>query len=481
MTISRRTAIKSLAAIGAASGVAACAEVEQNQTSSELSKEQANKPSNELPKQSLAIPDEPNELLMNHANAVEEMQKAGVDLLICRDPINIQYLTNLRTTPEVLGMDGASYATLKSSEDKKPTFIGSRIQFYFDTPKTSVMDQLDFRFVGIPAEPDLYGKLEQAQDIINAPAAVFAMPKMHEEQPLSPLEARRLKQIERAFSELKATSEAAILAEILEADLPNKTIAIDDLMLRSVVEKSGLDVRIVDGERLVRRMRLIKSPLEIAYMRFSAEANSLAAKAAARSVRQGATFADVRKQFAITCAQYGTRAKFMMLDTHTPNLSRGEIKDGRSFLMDSVSAFENYHGDYGRTVCLGEPNKKMQRVIKGLSDTWDRVLPELKPGVSFEDIIKLTMRLFGETGLDVGYGVNPHNVGMHHHDDPTAFDFPLNYYKDNTTLREGMIISIDMPFLDVGLGGSAHLEDSVLITKDGPELINDPSDRVIII
>ncbi len=470
MTISRRSAIKGLATIGAASGLSSCAQPNEKAPST-----------SQLKQPTLSVPDEPDQLLLNHDNAVEEMQRAGVDLLICRDPVNVQYLTNLRTTPEVLGMDGVSYATLKASIDRKPTYIGSRIQFYFDAPKASVVEQLDFRFVGVPAEPDLYGQLKEASDIANAPAAIYAMPRMHDEQPLSPLESRRLKQIERAVTELKATSEAAILAEILETDLVNKTIAIDDLMLRSVIEKSGLDVRIVDGERLIRRMRLIKSPLEIDYMRFSAEANTLAAKAAARRVREGATFADVRKEFAKACTEYDTRAKFMMLDTHTPNLSRGEIKDGRSFLMDSVSAFEGYHGDYGRTVCLGEPNRKMQKVIAGLSATWDRVLPELKPGVTFNEIIKLTMKLYREVGLDVGYAVNPHSVGMHHHDDPNAVDFSLGYIKDNVKLQEGMIVSIDMPFLDVGLGGSAHLEDSVLITKDGPELINDPSDRVIVI
>ena len=472
MTISRRTAIKSLAAIGAASSVTSCAQ--RADSSSNIAEKNTTQAS-------LATPDEPDQLLLNLDNAVEEMQKAGVDLLICRDPVNVQYLTNQRSTPEVLGMDGVTFATLKASADRKPTYIGSRIQYYFDTPPAAITDQLDFRFVGVPAEPDLYGQLSEASDIVNAPAAVYAMPRMHEEQPLSPLESRRLNQIERAYTELKATSEAAILAEILDADLPNKTIAIDDLMLRAVIEKSGLDVRIVDGERLIRRMRLIKSPLEIEYMRFSAEANSLAAKAAARSVREGATFADVRKEFAKACADFGTKSKFMMLDTHTPNLSRGEIQDGRSFLMDSVSAFESYHGDYGRTVCLGEPNQKMKRVIDGLSKTWDRVLPELKPGLTFKGIIELTMKLYGEIDLDVGYAVNPHSVGMHHHDDPNSTEFSLGYTKDNVVLREGMIISVDMPFLDVGLGGSAHLEDSVLITKDGPELINDPSDRVIII
>ena len=53
--------------------------------------------------------------------------------------------------------------------------------------------------------------------------------------------------------------------------------------------------------------------------------------------------------------------------------------------------------------------------------------------------------------------------------------------KDNLQLVEGMIISVDLPMTETGFGGSAHLEDLVLITKDGAELINDGSDRVIIV
>eukprot|EP00903_Cladosiphon_okamuranus_P004349 g4347.t1 len=399
-------------------------------------------------------------------------------------------------------MDGSTYATLKASIDRKPTYIGSRIQYYFDSPKESVADQLDFRFAEMPAEPEAFGELQDAADIINAPAETFYMPRMHEEQPLSALESRRLDQVAKAATDLKASAEAAILTEILETDLPNKTIAIDDLRLRSVVEKSGLDLQIVDGERLIRRMRMIKSPLEIEYMRFAAEANSLAAKAAARSVREGANFNDVRNEFAKACAEQGTRAKFMMLDTHTPTLTEGEIKDGRSFLMDAVSTFEEYHGDYGRTVCLGEPNSKMQQVIDGLSATWDRVFPELKPGVTYRDIFELTMRLYGEVGLDVGYAVNPHNVGMHHHDEPNAIDFALGYTKDNITLQEGMIIrsnlkgvyylrdladaeaikkniKLDSKAVIIG-GGYIGLETAALLRKIGLEVcILETMDRVL--
>ena len=44
-----------------------------------------------------------------------------------------------------------------------------------------------------------------------------------------------------------------------------------------------------------------------------------------------------------------------------------------------------------------------------------------------------------------------------------------------------MVISVDLPVIDLGLGGSAHLEDLVLISKDGATLLNSAENRVIIV
>ena len=480
MDISRRSLIGTIAAAGATAGLSACGN--PNNTNSQTTEAKEAKENTPSILNGPSIPAEPVGLLLNHENAVLEMQKAKVDLLICSDPVNVQYLTNTRATSSLIGVDGVDYAVLSSSIDKKPTYLGSRIGYYFDAPEPSVADQLDFRFAGIPAEPEIFAALTEAADIIKAPAKEFGMPRVHDANAFSSLEKRRLDQVERAFTELFASLEAAILAEILGANLEHKTIAIDNALLRAVIKKTGLDIKIVDGERLIRRMRMIKSPAEIEFMRFAAEANCLAAKTAARSIREGANFRDMRHVFSSTCSQLGTQFKYLMLDTHTPALAEGEFKDGRSFLMDAVSTFHEYHGDYGRTVCLGEPNKKMQEVIDGLSWVWDRIFPELTPGKTYLDIYGLANKLFAETGVDVRYAVNPHNVGMHHHDEPNAVDFSLTFAKDvNIELQENMVVSIDMPVLDVGQGGSAHLEDSVLITKDGPQFINDPKDRFIVV
>lgn len=476
MTVSRRSILKGIAAAGAVASTASCVESEAPSEKSTV----AAAGSNPAPANGLELPAAPNQLILNYENAIREMSNAGVDLLLCADPVNVYYLTNHQAVTAKIGMDGLTYASLSASSDSKPTYIGNEIAYYFDAPGQAVTDATDRRFYSFPTEPEVFAQLESAADIVAAPAGSGFMLKQHDQYPQSPLEASRIAEIAASTTEINASIDAALLAEILTADLPNKTIAIDNQNLRRVIEMSGLDLNIVDGERLLRRIRIQKSEAEITMMRYIAQANSMAGLAAARTVREGATFRDVRNEFWKECGQYMCNGKYLMMDSHTPTLAEGEIIEGRSFLIDCVSTFEGYHGDYGRTVCIGEPNRDMQAVIATLSDVWDKILSELRPGLKYSDLHELSGKLFAESQVDAQFAVNPHSVGLHHSDDPSTEDY-MPYMKDNTELVENMVLSVDMPVLDIGHGGTAHLEDLVLIGKDGPELLNDTNNRFIVV
>ena len=467
MTISRRSILNGMAATGALASTAACSTF--NETEADFKRNQ------------LSIPDEPNELLLNHPRAVEEMERAGIDLLLCADPVNVYYLTNQQSISSKIGADGLTFAALTASSQRKPIYIGNQISYYFDASPESVTKNIDLQFYAAPADMASFLQIDNPQDLIAAPATDGFLLRQHTEQPQSELESSRRKLIETQISEINASIDAAILSVIFETDLPNKTIAIDNQSLRGIIERSGLDVKVVDGERLLRRVRLQKSPAEIKMMRYIAQANSLAALTAAKTVREGATFRELRREFAKECGQFMCNAKYMMLDTHSPTLADGEIRDGRSFLMDCVSVFEGYHGDYGRTVCIGEPNRKMKSIIDTLSNVWDRILPELQPGLSYTDLYVLSERLFAESKVDAGFAINPHSVGLHHSDDPGKVDFSPPFIREDVVLKEGMILSVDMPVLDLGQGGTAHLEDLVLIGSNGPELLNDTNNRFIVV
>lgn len=476
MTLSRRSALGGLAATSAALGVTATTKAHDD-TTRRLIDPTGNGRFN--PPFDAPRPVALNGLLLNQKRAQDVMEEAKVDLLICSSTQNYYYLTGHQPGSHLLGYDaGIDLATLSAYGDVKPTMITSQIGLYFQGTAQKQLDLLNVVIVGFPAEMDTFAGLTDPEAIATAPGLPF-LPRRNTLHPESTSEVYRHGLVTRESSDIRASIEAAALKAVLDNPLPNKTVAIDDPRLRDLLERSGKDLKFVDGERLIRKIRIQKSPMELQLMRYAASANAAAGRAAAMKVRDGASFDELRNIFWQEAAKRSNIGHFMMIDTLMSRMSTGEIKEGRSFLIDCVSTYQGYHGDYGRTVCVGEPNRKMGSIIKALSTTWDRLREELRVGMRFSEILELGNKLFTDTNIDVGFALSPHTIGLHHSDDENVAGFG-NYQKADIALEENMVLSIDMPLLDSGLGGSAHLEDLVIMTKDGAELINDSSDRFII-
>lgn len=467
MSISRRGALTSLVGASVAGGLASCSESRPISTPSQTS----------VP----ALPQSPTSLLFNRVRAAEIMEKEKVDLIICANPTNIYYLTNQRPMTYRLGMNDHAYATLSSTPMEPPTYIVGRFGLFLGgAADTDITDQLNFKLFSIPADPAAFSKLTDINDIINAPVFEDFYPRLHTNHALAPHIQRKRDADAKLLKEHYASVEGALIKQIFETDMPNKTIAIDHPKLRETIAKSGLDLRIVDGERLIKKIRLQKTPTELELVRYAVTANAQSTREAAQSVRAGANLQEIRSEFAKSCGNRMSTPVWMVIDGIVPELIPGEIKDGRTLMVDCVSEFQGYHGDFGRTVCAGEPTREMQRIIDTLSHVWDRILPELKAGKKYSDLYALSAKLFAETQVDANFAINPHSVGLNHTDEPSKNDFGL-WEKDDIELVENMVLSVDMPVLDNGLGGSAHLEDLVLIGKDGPELLNSSDDRFIVV
>jgi len=476
MNLSRRSALTGIAATGACVGAASSASA--HSAAPEMidltSKGKFNPPMEAQRPLTLSG------LLLNQERADMILEQEKVDLLICSRFENYYYLTGHTPGALMLGYDsGIDFATLSAHGNGKPTMITSQIGLYFQGTSQSQLDLMNVEIVGFPADFQGFAELTDPKAIAYAPGAPF-LPRRHDKDIETSSERYRHGLVAREAEDIRASIEAALLKQVVDNPLPNKTIAVDDHRIQVLLERRGLDVKFVDGERIIRQIRVQKSKAELELMRYAAAANAAAARAAAMSVRDGATFDDLRREFWKECADRDNSAHYMMIDTLMSRMSTGEIKEGRSFLIDCVSTFRGYHGDYGRTVCVGEPNRQMAKIIDALSITWDRLLEELRPGVKFSDILEKGRQLFKDTNVDVGFNVSPHMVGLHHSDDENVAGFG-NYAKADVVLEENSILSVDMPLLDAGLGGTAHLEDLVIITKDGPELINDSSDRFIIV
>ena len=164
------------------------------------------------------------------------------------------------------------------------------------------------------------------------------------------------------------------------------------------------------------------------------------------------------------------------------------ILDGDIVSVDVGAVVDGFHADSAFSVGAGEMSEKAQRLIQATRDSLLAGIGRAQAGARVGDI-SAAVQAYGESR---GYGVVRqyvgHGIGRDLHEDPqvpnhgAAGRGPL--------LREGMTIAIE-PMLNIGTWEtallddswtvvtadgslSAHFEDTIAITQDGPEVLTSP-------
>ena len=299
---------------------------------------------------------------------------------------------------------------------------------------------------------------------------------------LSRIEAQRREALAAIVPERRAMRDAgrALVSAMRALGLWRGRIAFDHPVIQAVCVRHDHPGTLVPGDNIVRAIRLVKSPLEIRLMRRAATANAEALTAVGRKIRAGASHHELRRQFDIECAMRGNHSVFLTVDRVSSDLSDERIRDGQCLFIDGVSQFQHYHGDYARSVFVGEPNAIVRRAADAAHLGWSAVRERLKPGLRYSDLVRIGHEAVRKAGFDTAIGFGPHSVGLMHTDEPCD-DAHGFYRKADLTLRENMIVSVDCPVMDTGIGGSAHIEDLMLITADGAEPIHPLGDAVVVV
>lgn len=407
--------------------------------------------------------------LMNMSRAIQVMEEEGIDGLVLADGLNFYHATGHRPVTSRMGHRPSTFAIVTRSAEQPLTLVMSSFAYYYQ-----LADSLDARtyptYLYTGPDPENAGEA--------LPISVFPD---RSEQPMDPIELRRASLTGLADQERRASPglAPALTQALSDAGIAKGRIALDLEGTRALLGDALPAATFTGASKALSRIRPIKSELEIALMRQAATMNAEAALAAVKTVRAGATYRDLRTIFAMEAARRGNRSVFMVVDRVSSEQFDAPFRDGQSFLIDAVSEHQGYHGDYGRTVFLGEPSAPMARATKAIGQAWDEVRHALKPGMRFSEVGALGQQTLKKLGANYAVSFAPHSVGLFHtdHVDQAGAGFAWQ----DLVLEPGMIISVDCPLLEAGVGGSAHLEDLTLITATGSEPINDTDDQILIV
>ena len=167
------------------------------------------------------------------------------------------------------------------------------------------------------------------------------------------------------------------------------------------------------------------------------------------------------------------------------------INDGDLLKVDTGAFFNGYHGDSCITICVGKTSDEAIKLSNVAQEALMLGIKQIKPQNKLLDIAGAIEDYVKSNGFSVVEDYTGHGVGRNLHEEPSVFNFRTNDLP-NVTLREGMTIAVE-PIINLGTkycktlsdgwtvitkdgNLSAQWEHTVLVTKDGFEILTDRGD-----
>jgi Xaa-Pro dipeptidase len=235
---------------------------------------------------------------------------------------------------------------------------------------------------------------------------------------------------------------------------------------------------LIPSSHLVTSQRAVKTPAEIESMRVAARLTHEGIVAGIRNLRQGVSELEILAKCVETMLRQADEIAFTgqvsfgkMTEVCMAPASRNTLKRGDWVMFDMGCLYEHYVGDLSRTRVFGKPTAEQKRIYDIVLEAQDAAIRAVKPGVPAGEIDKTARDVIERAGYGEAFN---HWLGRGEGLD--LHERPFIEKGDSMLLEPGMVFSIEPGIYLPGVGG-ARVEETILVTEQGYEVISDMSDR----
>ena len=243
----------------------------------------------------------------------------------------------------------------------------------------------------------------------------------------------------------------------------------------------------------------LKNSLQIAEMRKAGRITALAMEAAIEALHEGMTTYDLDKVIRHCIERNGARPTFLgyggfpasaciSLNDEVihgiPSKSR-VIHEGDIVKIDVGAFYHGFTGDMARTIPIGKVSEEAQRLIDVTRECFERGMAAFQNGNRIGDIGYAVQSCAEAAGYGVVRRYTGHGVGHELHEDPEVPNYGTA--GRGVRLQTGMTLAIE-PMINAGAytvkelsngwtvvttdgSLSAHYENSVALTEEGPVIL----------
>jgi Xaa-Pro aminopeptidase len=291
--------------------------------------------------------------------------------------------------------------------------------------------------------------------------------QLEEECPGLPLEVR-MPGVTMTVATTRAVKRAGIERLGLEASSAT-------LSLQGSLAKALPNVRLMATENLVERLRIVKDKDEIQATRVACQQARRAFDAVRAGLTPDMTELEVAAELEYQARRFGAKALSFpaivavgpraALPHATPTQRR--LSESDFTLIDWGANSGLYMSDLTRIIVTGRISPKLRKVYGVVLKAQLAAIDAIRPGLTCEQVDAVARKIIKRAGLGKAFGHGlGHGTGLEIHEAPRLA------VGQKTKLRPGMIVTVEPGVYLPGWGG-VRIEDDVLVTRAGHEVLTD--------
>lgn len=244
-----------------------------------------------------------------------------------------------------------------------------------------------------------------------------------------------------------------------------------------------IEAELIPTVNYIEKLRLIKDQSEVVKIKQAVEISDRAFEHILGFIKPGISEKDIALELEFFQKRLGAEKNafdFIVASGKRSSLPHGvssdkKIEYGDFVTMDFGCFYQGYCSDMTRTIVVGEADEKQKEIYDTVLKAQLEVIKNIKAGMSCVDVDDIARSIITDAGYgdNFGHGLG-HGIGLEVHEGPR-----LSFTSEDI-LQEGMLVT-DEPGIYLPDWGGVRIEDDLLITEDGCEVLNQSAKGLIII
>jgi Xaa-Pro dipeptidase len=234
-----------------------------------------------------------------------------------------------------------------------------------------------------------------------------------------------------------------------------------------------------DASMLVTKLRLIKSPAELAYVRRAAELADDALDEAHALARPGADEGEIlaAMQGAVFKGGGDYPGNEFIIGSGPQALlvryaaGRRKLDAQDQLTLEFAGVYRHYHACLMRTVCIGSVPPRQRDMHKAATGAMQACIDAIRPGVTFGAVFTAHAKAMDDAGFQSAR-LNACGYSLGTTFSPNWMDWPMLYRDNPVELQHGIVLFLHMILVDGATKLAMNPGQTVIVTETGCEVIS---------